>query len=318
MKDATRRSFIKKTGLAISAIPFVGLPNHICGGNFQSNQNELSVHIFSKHLQFLNYKEVGEIANKLGFSGVDLTVRPKGHVSPEKVKIDLPKAIRDIEKGGSTCKLITTSIESIRNPLDVAVIKTAADNGIAYYRSGSLRYSKDISMEAALNNFEQQIRELSELNKIHGIIGCYQNHAGTYVGSSLWEIKQILASADLNFFGVEYDIRHNIVEGAKSWENELRLVRKNIKTIVVKDFKWGEVNGEWKIINVPIGEGMVDFKKYFGLLKKYKINVPVTLHMEYDLGGAEHGARNISVKPDVVFTAMQRDLKVVKKLWNEA
>jgi L-ribulose-5-phosphate 3-epimerase UlaE len=29
------------------------------------------------------------------------------------------------------------------------------------------------------------------------------------------------------------------------------------------------------------GEGMVDFKTYFKLLKQYRIMVPVTLHLEY-------------------------------------
>ncbi|MFC2110344.1 sugar phosphate isomerase/epimerase family protein [Bacteroidota bacterium] len=317
MDDLSRRNFAKKITLGVAAIPFVGVSNDIFGKNLKSIDS-LSINIFSKHLQFLDYRSTGKIANELGFAGVDLTVRPKGHVSPETVKIDLPKAIKEIEKGGSTCEIITTSIEGIHNPLDVDIIKTASECGVKYYRTGWLRYSDDVSMEVTIEKYKQQIKELSELNKIHELIGCYQNHAGTYVGSSLWEIKQILADAQPDFFGVEYDIRHNVVEGANSWENELRLIKKHIKTIVVKDFKWVKINGVWKTYNVPIGEGMVDFKKYFGLLKKYKINVPVTLHMEYDLGGAERGSRDITVKPEVVFEAMQRDLNAVNQLWLES
>jgi len=116
----TRRDFVKLTALgAMATVPFNGLANPIFGDAI-----DLEVSIFSKHLQFLDYKSTGEMAAELGFSGVDLTVRPKGHVLPEEVEKMLPKAIKDIQKGGSVCKMITTSIESTSNPLDVAIIHT--------------------------------------------------------------------------------------------------------------------------------------------------------------------------------------------------
>ena len=44
--------------------------------------------VFSKHFPDLNYDELGETAKQLGFDGVDLTVRPKGHVLPERAAED--------------------------------------------------------------------------------------------------------------------------------------------------------------------------------------------------------------------------------------
>ena len=109
-----------------------------------------------------------------------------------------------------------------------------------------------------------------------------------------------------------------MVEGGNSWVNGLRLLQKNIKTIVLKDFKWSQVNGKWKTINVPVGEGMVDFASYFKQLKKFKLNPPVSLHLEYDLGGAEKGKKEITVDDQVVFDAMKKDLTAINKLWQEA
>ena len=63
---------------------------------------------------------------------------------------------------------------------------------------------------------------------------------------------------------------------------------------------------------------MVDFDKYFKLLKKYRLNPPVSLHLEYDLGGAEKGNRDITVDEKVVFRAMERDLNRVQNIWREA
>ena len=80
----------------------------------------------------------------------------------------------------------------------------------------------------------------------------------------------------------------------------------------------GKVDGKWKPVNTPLGEGMVNFDSYFSLLKKYKINVPVSLHLEYDLGGAEHGDSKITLDRTEVFNAMKKDLAFLRNAWEKA
>lgn len=63
---------------------------------------------------------------------------------------------------------------------------------------------------------------------------------------------------------------------------------------------------------------MVDFKRYFSLLKKYKINVPVSLHLEYPIGGAEKGKSTLTIDQNIVFNTMKKGLKTVRNLWQEA
>ncbi|MBP0904911.1 sugar phosphate isomerase/epimerase family protein [Mariniflexile gromovii] len=312
----TRREFITKTVCAASLLPFsaYAFNNSI----FEQQDDVLNVNIFSKHLQFLDYKSTGEIVAEMGFSGVDLTVRPNGHVLPESVKTDLPKAVKAITASGVNCSMITTSIESVNNPLDVDILKTAGSENIQYYRTNWYKYKENMSMQDSLLFYQNEVKQLGDLNEKLGLIGCYQNHAGTSVGASYWEIQKILETVNPKHFGTQYDIRHAMVEGGKSWENGFQLLQKNIKVIVLKDFKWGQVNGKWEPINVPIGEGMVDFDKYFKLLKKHNLKPPVSLHLEYDLGGAEKGDYEITVDKKVVFDAMKRDLKKVQQLWKNA
>lgn len=315
MNSITRRDFIKKSIATASVIPFLGVSEKLWA--MGDKTEKLSVSIFSKHLQFLDYKTMGEKVAEMGFDGIDLTVRASGHVEPKTVKTDLPKAIMDIRKGGSNCVMMTTTVENATNALDRDVLQTAADAGIQYYRANWFKFPEGKSMPEALEIYKQQLKELSSFNKELGLVGCYQNHAGRSVGGSLWEVSKILESVDSKYFGAQYDIRHAMVEGAFSWENGLELVHSQIKTIVVKDYKWGQVNGKWEVINTPIGEGMVDFKKFFRILKNYNINVPVSMHCEYDLGGAEKGQRTISVEHQVVFDAMKKDLKAIQQLWQE-
>ena len=318
MASKKRRDFIKKTALVGSVMPFLNFLNPVFAMKNGSQADDLAVHIFSKHLQFLDYKTTGEMASEMGFDGVDLTVRPKGHVLPKSVVIDLPKAVKEIKTGGSICKMITTSVESADNPVDQQVLKTASTLGIKYYRTNWFKYREGVPFQESLKSFQNEIKRLGDINERLGLIGCYQNHAGLGVGASFWEINEILETVNPDYFGAQYDVRHAMVEGGYSWKNGFELLRPRIKTIVLKDFKWGKVNGKWTAINVPIGQGMVDFLNYFKLLKKYNLSPPATMHLEYDLGGAEKGLSKISVDKKVVFDAMKRDLKTIRTLWANA
>ncbi|MCG9793224.1 sugar phosphate isomerase/epimerase family protein [Flavobacterium algicola] len=317
MNSTNRRDFIKKSALGMTALPFINLPYPLFK-NDDNDMDSLSVNVFSKHLQFLDYYNAGEAAAEIGFTGLDLTVRNNGHVLPELVKNDLPKAIHEIKKAGSSCSMITTAISSISNPLDVAIVETAAKEGIDFYRTDWYKYTRENTMQEDILLYQQEIKKLSELNKANNIIGCYQNHAGLLIGASFWEIENLLKTANKDFFGMQYDIRHATAEGGYSWQNGFNLLHSQIKTIVLKDFKWMNINGIWQAKDTPIGEGMVDFKSYFKLLKKAGLKPPVSLHLEYDLGGAEKGNKTITVDKKVVFEAMKKDLKAVQKLWKEA
>ena len=292
---------MKQTATVAATIPFLNFQPSLWASNF--SEDDIKVHIFSKHLQFLDYTSVGEKTAELGFSGVDLTVRKGGHVLPEFVKRDLPIAINEIKKGGSQCIMMATGVESADNKIDIDVLETASELGIKYYRTNWFKYSNEGDMEKELLKYQHQVTALSKVNKKLGIVGCYQNHAGKYVGSSIWEVKKMLEFSESDYFGSQYDIRHAVVESGLSWENGLKLIKNNIKTIVLKDFKWSKVNGVWKVVDTPIGEGMVDFNTYFKLLKKFNINVPVSLHIEYELGNGNFNRLSNSDQENLMYQA---------------
>ena len=47
---------------------------------------KLNVSIFSKHLQFLQGEALAKAVAEIGFDGIDLAVRPGGHIEPERVR----------------------------------------------------------------------------------------------------------------------------------------------------------------------------------------------------------------------------------------
>ena len=310
-----RRNFISKTTLASSSLL---IPTNILAENllFKSNtstNSNLEIHLFSKHLQFLNYKNMCEAAKEMGFDGLDLTVRPKGHVLPENVEEDLPKATEFMKQYGLIPKMFASNVNSSENIIQQTVLKTAKDLGYKYYRSAWFKYKNDAIIET-VNNAKSTIKKLEELNKNIGIAGSYHNHSGAYVGSAVWDLYEIIKDASPKNFGAQYDVMHATLEGGKNWETGFNLIKPFINTLVIKDFKWEKVNNKWKPVYTPLGEGMVDFKKYFSLLKKNNINVPISLHVEYDLGGAEHGGIP-TMKNAEIFKKIKKDVDFIRKTW---
>ena len=312
----SRRMFLKNSILTGALLPIVS--NDLFSIANPNTENSLRIHIFSKHLQFLNYQDMAEAAAEMGFDGVDVSVRPNGHVLPERVDTDLPKVVEALKKVNFVPLIMTTAVDDANDISDRNVLTTASRLGFKFYRMNYFSYPDGKEMPASMEFFQKKLRELSLLNKELKITGCYQNHSGTLAGSSIWELWELLRSADKQYMGIQYDIRHAVVEGALSWENGLRLVQSQIKTITAKDFKWLDENGKYNITDIPLGEGVVDFKNYFKLLKQYKINVPVVMHTEYPLGGAEHGAKELTCNKQVVFNAMKKDLQKVRELWQQA
>ncbi|MCK0145177.1 sugar phosphate isomerase/epimerase [Arenibacter sp. F26102] len=312
-----RRDFVKLAAIAGTAIPLMAFDKAMFNSNMPF-KNSLEVHLFSKHLQFLDYNDMSEAAAEMGFDGLDLTVRPQGHVLPEKVADDLPKAVSAMKKHGLNPKMMTTNVLDVENKEQRTVLEIASKLGLSHYRTGWLSYPENREISESQAIYGQQFKNLEEFNKNLGLIGCYQNHAGNHVGAPIWDLPPILQATKNVNIGCQYDIRHAVVEGGSCWELGLRLISPYIKSIVIKDFKWGTVNGQWKPINTPLGEGMVDFDRYFSLLKKYNINVPVSLHLEYGLGGAEHGAKEITIDKKVVFAQMKKDLTFLQEAWQRA
>ncbi|MBI4623535.1 MAG: TIM barrel protein [Verrucomicrobia bacterium] len=240
------------------------------------------IHVFSKPLHWLSYAETAALAKEAGYGGIDYTVRvPQGHVLPEKVKEDLPRAIDAARAAGLKVEMMTTEITSVRDKHAETVLRTAAKLGVKYYRTGNFNYDPKLGVMGTLEKLKPALKELAALNQSLGLHGAIQNHAGPRIGGALWDLYELLRDIDPRGLGVQYDIRHALVEGAQSWPVTLRLLAPWIKCTDLKDFKWEQAPGKATIENVPIGEGVVPFDAYFKLVRELNLAGPMSVHLEY-------------------------------------
>ncbi len=302
-----RRDCVKIVGMTGMMLPFQQAISCV-----PENKNDKGIHIFSKHLQWLDYEGMASAAKEMGFDGVDLTVRPKGHVLPENVERDLPKAVDAVRKVGLKADLITTAITGADEKYTEKIIKTASKLGIKYYRMGWLKYSESESIPVQLESYKKQLKALEQMNQNYNIHGAYQNHSGDSVGSAVWDIWFLIKDLNPEWLGCRFDVRHAKAEGLKSWKLGLKLLQPYIKTLDLKDFIYAKTAKGWAVENVPVGEGAVDFKDYFDAISELKIDAPSTLHAEYDLGGANKGKSQITLPRATVLNALKKDLSTLK------
>jgi sugar phosphate isomerase/epimerase len=141
----------------------------------------------------------------------------------------------------------------------------------------------------------------------------YQNHSGDRFGGALWDMWYILKEMDPKWMGVQYDIRHAIVEGAYTWPQAMELLKPYIKTTAIKDFFWIQQENKWKINNCPLGRGMVDFDAYFKLYKKLETSAPISLHFEYK---HYNESDSLEEKRKSTIKIMQEDLTTLRNMLN--
>jgi sugar phosphate isomerase/epimerase len=241
----------------------------------------ISVSVFSKHLQYLDYRALAGTAAEAGFDGIDLTVREGGHVLPERVRDDLPRAVEAARAAGISVPMITTTIVSARDPHAAAVLETAGRLGVRDYRLGWVPYDQARGIAGTFGALRQQFGDLAALNGKSGIRGAYQNHAGDRFGCAVWDLWSVLREIDSPWLGCQYDIRHAVIEGMSSWPNALRAIAPFIHTVDVKDGHWDRTAKGWQPVTVPLGEGAVNLVMFLRLLKTLGVSKPVSMHFEY-------------------------------------
>ena len=115
--------------------------------------------------------------------------------------------------------------------------------------------------------------------------------------------------------GFYFDPCHATIEGGKAgWEMAFELVKPRIQMVACKDFYWEKTGGKWDARMCPLGQGMVDYQRFFSLLKASGFDGPISLHVEYEIDGPTE-----AVKREKTAQAVERDFAYlrsqVEKAW---
>jgi sugar phosphate isomerase/epimerase len=302
MASVTRRSFVAVPLAAAAAATLPGGKTPVCA--------------FSKHFQWLSIGDAAQLAASIGYDGLDITLRAGGHVLPERVTEDLPKAVEAVKKAGIVVPMTTAGIVDIQSPHTEDMVKTMAKLGIRRYRWGGFRYDARRRIVDQIAEYRAKAKDLAALNKEHGVCAMYHTHSGVgQFGASFWDIWEVLRGLDNDAVSVNLDIGHATVEGGLGgWINATRLVLPMTRGIALKDLYWAkDAKGSWKPRWCGLGQGMVDFKQFLGMVKEGGFAGPLQLHMEYpELGGVHSGKPKLDIPREEFVRLCKRDLDVLR------
>jgi sugar phosphate isomerase/epimerase len=317
MQDKTRRRFIQTAaaGAALTRLPAASL-----AAAPMLAAPPLKLSLFSKHLQFLGWEAMAQEAKLIGFDGIDLTLRTGGHVEPERAETDLPKAATAIRQAGLELTMVTAGIVDAASPHAETMLRAMKSVGLKSYRWGGLKYDENRPLPPQLAELKERAARLAELNRKYDLCAMYHTHSGAEVGAPFWDLWLILKDLDPARVSVNLDVAHAVIEGGLgAWVRHAQLLLPLTRGIAVKDFSWGRnAKGEWRPQWCPLGEGMVNFKRFFTLVKSANFNGPLQVHFEYPLGGADKGAKNITIDRTQVRAAMKKDLTRLREWLREA
>ncbi|HLW79042.1 MAG TPA: sugar phosphate isomerase/epimerase family protein [Terriglobia bacterium] len=277
--------------------PFAGYKGTLC--------------LFSKPLPKMDWRRLAQAAKRVGFGGIDLTVRPEGHVRPERAAEDLPKAVAAIREEGLEVPMITTALTSAADPAARPILATAARLSIPFFKPGYYQY-KLVDVRRELDAAGVEFRGLADLARQCGIQAGFHNHE-EYIGAPVWDTAKILEPLDPAWAGFYFDPRHATAEGGVGgWKIATNLVTPRLKMVAVKDFRWEKTAKGWTDANCPLGEGMVNWKYFFGKLAGAGFHGPISLHLEYEVTGPS------AEKEQNILQALERDLGFLKARLSEA
>jgi sugar phosphate isomerase/epimerase len=245
--------------------------------------------LFSKHLPELAWSDLGRAVKDAGFGGVDLTVRPGGHVLPGQAAADLPRAIDAIRSQGVAVPMITTDLTSAAAPHARPLLMAAARSGVGFFKTGYWRFTTSPDVRAQVASAGAALEGLAALARECGIALGFHNHQA-YIGAALWDIAPSMDRLDPRWAGYYFDPRHAVAEGGGgAWKAATRLVAPRLKMLAVKDCVWVRSPEGWRIENCPLGEGLVDWAWVGQALGEARFGGPISLHLEYDLpAGTRH------------------------------
>lgn len=250
--------------------------------------------MFSKHLQPHPVPKAGEMVKQLGLEGLDLTVRPGGHVLPENVTTALPVAVRQLREMGLDVPMITTGILRADERFTEPIMETAARLGIREVKLGYWTYRPFGTLAANLDTARKTMDGLEALARKHNVRASVHIHSGEpYLSAVASNVYMLLKDRDPHHAGAYLDPGHMTLEGgAGGWKQGIDILQQYVSMVAVKSFgpfreqdaATGEVRWQHKI--VPLKEGTVRWREVFTALKQLRWDGVVSIHSEYQGKGS--------------------------------
>jgi len=228
----------------------------------------------------------------IGADGVDLTVRPGGHIEPRDVEEKLPKAQETARRAGLKISMLTTGIT---DPDDDArrILATCGRLGIRRVKLGYHDYRRFGQLKKEIDTVRRKLEQLAEFAKPFGVLPCVHVHAGASIPSSGMMLYELLRNLPPEQIGAYVDSSHMTLEGGgDGWRQSIDLLAPWIGLVALKNFWWEKQDRDalgqqrWRYRFCPLQDGVASIPGFVGALERVGYKGFYTLHTEYKSGNS--------------------------------
>jgi hypothetical protein len=212
--------------------------------------------LYSHLIPEVEYPDLGPILSGMGFDGCDLSVQPGGTVEPTQISVDLVRAIESMQGRGLEVPLITTNFINGADPWARNVIYITGGSGVPFFRGGFWKFPG-----ARLVEMKNQIVGLASIGRAYKMGMGVPNTAG----------EAVIADLDPNWVGYDFD------PSQATPDLPLERAMPRVKMFILRDAR--RQNGQ--LTPCPLGDGIVDWNKFFDTIAHAKFSGPLTLQSDY-------------------------------------
>ena len=212
--------------------------------------------LYSRLLPDVEYFDMAPILSGMGFDGCDLSVQQGGTVEPFQISVDLVRAVEVFQGRGLEVPLITTTFVSATEPWARNVLYITGGTGVPFFRGGYWRFPG-----ARLVEMKAQIVGLASVGRSYNMAMGVPNTAG----------EAVIGDLDPKWVGYDFD------PSQATPDLPLEKAMPRVKMFLLRDAS--RQNG--KLTPCPLGEGIVDWGKFFEIIAHAKFSGPLTLQSDY-------------------------------------
>ena len=261
-----------------------------------------AVCLYSKVLAKVDVLDLPMILQGMGFDGVDLSVEPGGHILPDKADYHLMPALEAFTGVNLDVPMLTTSLTHPQDKETQEVLGLANFIGVPYFRPGHWKCTGSPEIEMQLPMVLRDMANMAQLGRYTKMAMGVHNFMEGAEGASVSDINRLLRPIDPQWVGFDFDVGNAAQEGGEGgFDGPLALALPRLKIVTVRDFKWEQAAGGRRSAKpCPLGDGVVDFSKFFAALAKARFAGPLTLPVDHSPEGAVD-----AIKHDLAFVRKQ-------------
>lgn len=243
--------------------------------------------LFSQHLRWASIEEAIEIAAKADYGGIAWTVREDAHISPQRVAVELPRAVELTRRAGLGTASIVTALTDASSPYAESILETATGLGIRTYRAQTAYYDyKRGDLPAQLEAARPRVAGLARLNERYGATALFHTHGG-HVAGAAWDTWLLLRDFDPDRVAINFDTGLGMMQVGIGWKEFVQFARRHIGSLSLKDYHWQQQaqagGGRWDAEICQPGRGVVDFRELFGYFQSTGFHGPAEVQFEYQI-----------------------------------